>query len=396
MAELKNIRIAVSGIYDYAFEELPSLRVPMPGKGAPDWVEEKRIYKVYRPAETLRKACDKFKLLPLTHHHPQAPVCETNFRDLAIGYTGENPFIDYVAEKDEVGIRSNVVLSDQEAINAYNRGEIQLSPGYVAEFEWKKGTDPHGNAYDIVMKEITDVNHLALLPAGRGGSYAVVLDEAPKRETIFDIVSTKDGAPMGNDNASKDHKKENSEGLSDKEKNHLTKILKENAVEFPNVEFSEENYKKYLGTPIETPLGKVKLGKNQFEKLKVKNRQGLIGAIRETLRTPCFIAEEKSGTTLYVKSFTKDNEQKNIMSVVIKRDGLNISISTHEERESQILSKIKKAGVLMETASDDGTVHDNRVADTTRVVSLIITDEAQKVKSIFERVQGSVFDRYRK
>ena len=85
---------------------------------------------------------------------------------------------------------------------------------------------------------------------------------------------------------------------------------------------------------------------------------------------------------MYVKSFIKNDEQKNIMSVVIKRDGLNISISTHEERESQILNKIKKAGVLMETASDDGTVHDERVADTTRVVSLTITDEELKVKSI--------------
>jgi len=188
MAELKNIRIAVSGIYDYALEEIPSLRLPMPGHGAPDWVEEKRIYKVYRPAETLRRACDKFKMLPLTHHHPQSPVNEQNFRDLTIGYTGENPFIDYIKDKDEVGIRSNVMLCDQEAMDSYNRGEIQLSPGYVADFEWKKGTDPHGNEYDIVMKEITDVNHLALLPSGRGGSYAVVLDEAPKRKTIFERV----------------------------------------------------------------------------------------------------------------------------------------------------------------------------------------------------------------
>lgn len=39
----------------------------------------------------------------------------------------------------------------------------------------------------------------------------------------------------------------------------------------------------------------------------------------------------------------------------------------------------------METASDDGTVHDKRVADTTRVVSLIITDDVLKVKSIFDR-----------
>lgn len=72
---------------------------------------------------------------------------------------------------------------------------------------------------------------------------------------------------------------------------------------------------------------------------------------------------------------------KKTMSVVVKRYGLNISIHTHEEQKSQILSK-KKAGVLMETASDDGTVHDSRVADTTRVVSLMVLDTTSKVKSI--------------
>ncbi len=396
MAELKNIRIAVSGIYDYAKEEIPTLRIPMPGAGAPDWVEDKRIYKVYRPPLVLAAACEKFKMLPLTHHHPRTPVDGQNFRDLALGYTGENPVVDYVSGNNEVGIRSTLMMYDDEALQAYENGEVQLSPGYIAVFEWKKGTAPDGQEYDIIMKEITDVNHVALLPAGRGGEYAVVLDNAPEVKTVFDLVRTKDGAPKGNDNAAKDHVKKDEEGLSDEEKNHLSDVLKTRAVEFPIVPFSEENFKKYLGTPIDTPNGKVKLGENQLEKLKKKNRQDLIGAIHDTLADPCFIAEEKGGTTLYVKSFIKNDEQKNIMSVVIKRDGLNISISTHEERESQILNKIKKAGVLMETASDDGTVHDERVADTTRVVSLNITDEEPKVKSVFEIVKGSVFDRVRR
>lgn len=188
MAELKNIRIAVSGIYDYSIDELPSLRVPLPGNGAPEWVEKKSIYKVYRPAEVLRQACPLFKMLPLTHHHPQTPVSGDNFRDLTVGYTGENPFIDYISDTDEVGIRSTVMLYDDEATSSYERGEIQLSPGYIADFEWKKGTDPHGKEYDILMKKITNVNHLALLPAGRGGEYAVVIDNAPKKTTIFDKV----------------------------------------------------------------------------------------------------------------------------------------------------------------------------------------------------------------
>ena len=397
MAELKNIRIAISGIYDYAFEELPSLQLPLPGHGAPEWVEKKRVYKVYRPSTVLQAACSKFKLLPLTHHHPKTPVDGSNFRELALGYTGENPFIDYLEDKDEVGIRSTLLIYDDEALNAYDSGEVQLSPGYVAEFEWNKGQTPKGEEYDIVMKKITDVNHLALLPCGRGGSDAVVMDNAAKRLTIFDLVKkTSDGAPEGNDNASKDHvKKDEEEGLDETEKQHLQDLLKENAVAFPEVEFSEENFKKYLGTPIDTPMGKVKLGENQFEKLKALKRRDLILALHDTLEKPCFIAEEKSGTTLYVKSFIRNERQKNIMSVVIKRDGLNISISTHEERTSQILSKIKKAGVLRETASDDGTVHDERVADTTRVVSLSITDSGEKRKSIFEIVSGTVFDRFK-
>ena len=191
MAELKNIRIAVSGIYDYAFEELPTLRIALPGRGAPEWVEEKRLYKVYRPASVLAAACAKFSNLPLTHHHPKTPVDGVNFRDLAIGWTGEHPEVDYIADTNEVGIKSTCVLYDEEALNAYENGEVQLSPGYIAVFEWKKGTDPKGNEYDIVMKEITDVNHVALLPAGRGGEYAVVMDEAAKVKNVFEIAMSR-------------------------------------------------------------------------------------------------------------------------------------------------------------------------------------------------------------
>lgn len=188
MAEYKNIRLAVSGIYDYAESELPTLRLPLPGQGAPDWVERKPLYKVYRPAPVLAAAADKFKMLPLTHHHPRVPVDGANFRDLAVGYTGENVWVDWLEDSGEVGIRSGLMLYDEEAVKAYDNGEIQLSPGYMADFEWRKGKAPNGEEYDIVMKEIRDVNHLALLPNGRGGSDAVVLDAAPAARTVFDYV----------------------------------------------------------------------------------------------------------------------------------------------------------------------------------------------------------------
>jgi hypothetical protein len=186
MAELKNIRIAISGIYDYAKDELPTLRIPGPGQGAPDWVEDKRIYKVYRPASVLAAACKKFAMQPLVHNHPPVPVDGQNFRDYVVGYTGDNPWVDYLDEKNEVGIRNTMIIGDDEALSAYERGEIQLSPGYVAVFEWSKGTAPDGQPYDIIMKEITDVNHVALLRAGRGGDDAVVMDQAAP--SVFTIA----------------------------------------------------------------------------------------------------------------------------------------------------------------------------------------------------------------
>ena len=205
MAELKNIRIAVSGIYDYAREELESLNVPLPGQGAPEWAGGKQFYKVYRPAPVLACAVQKFASLPLTHHHPNGLVNGVNFRDLTVGWTGETPVVDYIPDADEVGIRSTCILYDDEALRAYRNGEVQLSPGYTAVFEWKQGTTHGGVPYDIVMKEILDVNHVALLPAGRGGEYAAVLDGAGAKPSVFEIARAKDGAPDGNDNASKEH-----------------------------------------------------------------------------------------------------------------------------------------------------------------------------------------------
>ena len=383
MAELKNIRIAVSGIYDYAKEEIPTLRIPSPGAGAPDWVEDKRIYKVYRPPLVLAAACEKFKMLPLTHHHPRTPVDGQNFRDLALGYTGENPVVDYVSGNNEVGIRSTLMMYDDEALQAYENGEVQLSPGYIANFEWKKGQAPNGDEYDIIMKEITDVNHVALLPAGRGGEYAVVLDNAPKSETVFDLVKTKDGAPKGNDNAAKDHvkKEEVVEGI--------IKDIHDKTVAFPEVEFNDENYERYLGQPLDTPIGKIKISDNQKQKLIDTKRTHLIGAISETLKDPAYMCRDTDGKIIFIKSFDREGKQKNIISVMIERDNLKINVSTHYKRDNQIKNIITRAEPLEKSSSDHGTVHDERVAE----YELTITDEEPKVKSVFEIAKGSVFDR---
>lgn len=394
MAELKNIRIAVSGIYDYALEELPTLRLPLPGQGAPDWAEKKQIYKIYRPAFVLAAACDKFKMLPLTHHHPNTPVDGQNFRKLAVGYTGENPFIDWIKDTDEVGIRSTVMIYDDEALDAYERGEIQLSPGYVASFEWQKGKAPDGQEYDIVMKEITDVNHLALLPAGRGGEYAVVMDGAKKEPSVFDLARTKDGAPKGNDNASKDHVKEE-EKSNDEWRAEIKQELKpilhtdiKNEATGINAKIAMEGLNKMTSGPaIKKSVDNGFTGSQHFEAVKK------IVDLYKKARLIKTHADKNGSKDVQIKRFVAQDKMK---------DGTNydalITVKESVEHGHRIysleLDEINKAA-LRWTVNDDGTLTPEDKPSTGNLQNNII-HTAPKVKSVFEIAAGSVFDRVRR
>lgn len=394
MAELKNIRIAVSGIYDYALEEIPTLRLPLPGQGAPDWVEKKQIYKIYRPAFVLAAACDKFKMLPLTHHHPNTPVDGQNFRRLAVGYTGENPFIDWIKDTDEVGIHSTVMIYDDEALDAYERGEIQLSPGYVASFEWQKGKAPDGQEYDIVMKEITDVNHLALLPAGRGGEYAVVMDGAKRGPSVFDLARTKDGAPKGNDNASKDHVKEE-EKSNDEWRAEIKQELKpilhtdiKNEATGINAKIAMEGLNKMTSGPaIKKSVDNGFTGSQHFEAVKK------IVDLYKKARLIKTHADKNGSKDVQIKRFVAQDKMK---------DGTNydalITVKESVEHGHRIysleLDEINKAA-LRWTVNDDGTLTPEDKPSTGNLQNNII-HTATKVKSVFEIAAGSVFDRVRR
>lgn len=394
MAELKNIRIAVSGIYDYALEEIPTLRLPLPGQGAPDWVEKKQIYKIYRPAFVLAAACDKFKMLPLTHHHPNTPVDGQNFRRLAVGYTGENPFIDWIKDTDEVGIRSTVMIYDDEALDAYERGEIQLSPGYVASFEWQRGKAPDGQEYDIVMKEITDVNHLALLPAGRGGEYAVVMDGAKREPSVFDLARTKDGAPKGNDNASKDHVKKE-EKSNDEWRAEIKQELKpilhtdiKNEATGINAKIAMEGLNKMTSGPaIKKSVDNGFTGSQHFEAVKK------IVDLYKKARLIKTHADKNGSKDVQIKRFVAQDKMK---------DGTNydalITVKESVEHGHRIysleLDEINKAA-LRWTVNDDGTLTPEDKPSTGNLQNNI-TDTAPEVKSVFEIAAGSVFDRVRR
>ena len=143
---LKNCVIARSGVYQYLDKELPAL-----GLNINDAPEKKESYNVYRPSVILQQYIDKFSRLPLVIGHPREKVNEYNFRKYAVGYTSDRASIDYNKDTKEAVIKTSTTIDDIEAIQNYNRGIVELSPGYDAKFKFQSGTSPNNEKYDIIM-----------------------------------------------------------------------------------------------------------------------------------------------------------------------------------------------------------------------------------------------------
>jgi len=167
----KTVAIARSGVYVYSAEEVSSL-----GLSVPPEMKGKRAFGVYRPATVVADAAALFVKLPVTLEHPKEAVVPSNFMKYARGYTGDTAVVEYLKDQNEVAIRSTLTLADEASMNAYYKGIVEVSPGYAAAFAWDSGVSPNGEKYDIVMKKILEVNHLALTRAGRGGASACILD----------------------------------------------------------------------------------------------------------------------------------------------------------------------------------------------------------------------------
>ncbi|WP_039943158.1 PBECR2 nuclease fold domain-containing protein, partial [Treponema phagedenis] len=99
-----------------------------------------------------------------------------------------------------------------------------------------------------------------------------------------------------------------------KTRQRLRAVFTDKAVPMPDIPFTRENYNKlFPRNRIDTPLGSVKLGEHQFEKLQALGRNYLLGAVATTLKNPvAIIREERDGrkSNLYVKSFIKDKKIK--------------------------------------------------------------------------------------
>ena len=188
--EQKDVILCRSGIQLYHKSELSSFitednKPPV----------EKEWYKEYRPANVIVKAQDLFRSLPVTKEHPDTWVNSKNWKELAGGTLDKEVTVvalDGEAE-GEIGLKSNITFYTEDLYNYYLDNK-EVSVGYTCRKHFVDNPEEVG--YDIVLDEITEVNHLAITRAGRGGSSVAVIDSIiggmrPMRTGFFAFITNK-------------------------------------------------------------------------------------------------------------------------------------------------------------------------------------------------------------
>lgn len=166
----KDVIMCRSGIQYYHKSELQGFITE--GNKPP---KEKEWYREYRPANVVVRAKDLCKGLPVTCEHPDEWVTPDNFKELAGGVTDNE--VEVVAlegeAEGEIGLRSNITFFTRDLYDYYKDNK-EVSLGYTVKKHFVDNPDEVG--YDILLDEITEVNHLAITRSGRGGSSVAVID----------------------------------------------------------------------------------------------------------------------------------------------------------------------------------------------------------------------------
>ena len=141
---------------------------------------------VYRPPEEVFAAdsLSSFDGADVTVMHPGELVNAQNYRKTSVG------LIRGAGRPDGDFVVADLIVKDADAIKMIEeRGFVELSAGYTAEYEHAPGTTDDGTAYDYIQRSIR-INHAALLPAGaaRAGRQARIFDNQPKGNTMTKVT----------------------------------------------------------------------------------------------------------------------------------------------------------------------------------------------------------------
>lgn len=143
--------------------------------------------------------------------------------------------------------------------------------------------------------------------------------------------------------------------LSPRESTDLIARMESGAEVAPEVELTPENWISQFGEDgtVETPLGTVKMGDNQYFKLAQQGRDGKLGMVKPTLQRPDIIIEdyrpaansERDTSFIFVKTFNKSDGSRfyYFTSVTVSKGGREVVISNQEKSGKEYPSYCSRA-----------------------------------------------------
>ncbi len=138
-------------------------------------LRDRATVKVYRPESEVFKADSlaTFAAAPVTVDHPSQAVTADNWRGLGVGEINGD------VVRDGQRVRVPIIIRDAAAVRAAQTTHKQLSMGYATELVFPAdGKHPDGTVCDAYQTNLR-INHIALVPAARGGPELRVVDERP-------------------------------------------------------------------------------------------------------------------------------------------------------------------------------------------------------------------------
>lgn len=160
--------------------------------------------------------------------------------------------------------------------------------------------------------------------------------------------------------------------LSQEEAQVFINEMEANAEVAPEIELTIENWDSLFGEDglVETPIGEVKMGENQFTKLMRQGRDGKLGMVKPTLENPDAIIEDeskaKNGETerpssyVFVKSFKKADGSRYyyFTSVTVSKDGKEVIVSNQEKRRNAIANLLTNGKLVWKHADNVSNASD--------------------------------------
>lgn len=143
--------------------------------------------------------------------------------------------------------------------------------------------------------------------------------------------------------------------LSKEDATDIIAKMEMSAVNDPQISLSPESWQNSFGlsNSIDTPLGKVKMGEGQYQKLVDKKRSAEFGMVMQTLQDPDVVfiepseakegqATERDFSYVFVKTFIRDGQKlKYYTSVSVLKDGMEVSVSSHIASKTAIMKKLQ-------------------------------------------------------